>query len=129
MTTRRFFLVRHGETDWNVVGRLQGRRDVPLNTLGRIQAGQVGRVLAQLAGDTRALSYVSSPLSRAVETMRILRTGLDLPRKLRTRRITHFHVAGRGDVRTREDRVQRRFQARRREYEHHNSSYQSFHNT
>ena len=79
MTTRRFFLVRHGETDWNVVGRLQGRRDVPLNPLGRIQAGQVGRVLAQLAGDTRALAYVSSPLSRAVETMRILRTGLDLP--------------------------------------------------
>ncbi|MEP9353264.1 histidine phosphatase family protein [Xanthobacter sp. KR7-65] len=79
MTSRRYFLVRHGETDWNVVGRLQGRRDVPLNALGRIQAAQVGRVLNQLAGDPRALSYVSSPLSRAVETMRILRTDLDLP--------------------------------------------------
>lgn len=79
MTTRRYFLVRHGETDWNVVGRLQGRRDVPLNSLGRIQAGQVGRVLHQLAGDPSSLAYVSSPLSRAVETMRILRTGLDLP--------------------------------------------------
>lgn len=79
MTTRRYFLVRHGETDWNVVGRLQGRRDVPLNPLGRIQAGQVGRVLGQLAGDPQSLAYVSSPLSRAVETMRILRTTLDLP--------------------------------------------------
>ncbi|MEP9350369.1 histidine phosphatase family protein [Xanthobacter sp. KR7-225] len=76
---RRLFFVRHGETDWNVAGRLQGRRDVPLNALGRIQAAQVGRVLNQLVGDIAALAYVSSPLSRAVETMRILRTTLDLP--------------------------------------------------
>ncbi|MFS8038684.1 histidine phosphatase family protein [Xanthobacter sp. AM11] len=78
-TTRRYFLVRHGETDWNVVGRLQGRRDVPLNALGRIQASRVGRVLSQLAGTPDGLAFVSSPLSRAVETMRILRTSLDLP--------------------------------------------------
>ncbi|MFG1346429.1 histidine phosphatase family protein [Xanthobacter autotrophicus DSM 431] len=79
MTMNRYFLVRHGETDWNVVGRLQGRRDVPLNALGRIQAGRVGRVLHQLAGPPQDLFYVSSPLSRATETMRILRTSLDLP--------------------------------------------------
>lgn len=79
MTRRRFFLVRHGETDWNVVGRLQGRRDVPLNALGRIQAGRVGRVLSQLATVPQDLTFVSSPLSRATETMRILRTSLDLP--------------------------------------------------
>ncbi|MFG1478649.1 histidine phosphatase family protein [Xanthobacter sp. V4C-4] len=76
---RRFFLVRHGETDWNVAGRLQGRRDVPLNALGRIQASRVGRVLHQLAGAPQALTFVSSPLVRATETMRILRTSLDLP--------------------------------------------------
>lgn len=76
---RRFFLVRHGETDWNVAGRLQGRRDVPLNALGRIQAGRVGRVLHQLAGPPVQLTFVSSPLVRATETMRILRTSLDLP--------------------------------------------------
>lgn len=75
----RLFLVRHGETDWNVAGRLQGRRDVPLNSLGRAQAARVGRVLGQLAGDVSQLHYVSSPLSRALETMRILRTALDLP--------------------------------------------------
>ncbi len=78
MTPSRLFLVRHGETDWNVAGRLQGRRDVPLNSLGRAQAVRVGRVLAQLAGDVTRLHYVSSPLSRALETMRILRTALDL---------------------------------------------------
>ncbi|OYW60454.1 MAG: phosphoglycerate mutase [Rhizobiales bacterium 17-65-6] len=75
----RLFLVRHGETDWNIAGRLQGRRDIPLNSLGRIQAAEVGRVLGQMVADVRALTYVSSPLSRAVETMRILRTALDLP--------------------------------------------------
>lgn len=76
---RRFFLVRHGETDWNVAGRLQGRRDVPLNPLGRIQAGRVGKVLHQLAGPAERLGFVSSPLARATETMRILRTSLNLP--------------------------------------------------
>ncbi|WP_029002883.1 histidine phosphatase family protein [Azorhizobium doebereinerae] len=76
---RRLFLVRHGETDWNVAGRLQGRRDIPLNSLGRAQAARVGRVLAQLAGGVEGLHFVSSPLSRALETMRILRTTLELP--------------------------------------------------
>lgn len=76
---KRHFLVRHGETDWNVAGRLQGRTNVPLNRLGRFQAAQVGRVLHQLVGDVETIAYVSSPLTRAVETMRILRTTLDLP--------------------------------------------------
>lgn len=75
----RLFLVRHGETDWNIAGRLQGSRDIPLNSLGREQAAEVGRVLGQMVRDVRALHYVSSPLSRTVETMRILRTTLDLP--------------------------------------------------
>lgn len=77
---RRLFLVRHGETDWNIAGRLQGRRDIALNALGRAQAAEVGRVLSQMVGGSVGrLHYVSSPLSRAVETMRILRTTLDLP--------------------------------------------------
>lgn len=75
----RLFLVRHGETDWNIAGRLQGKRDIPLNSLGREQAAEVGRVLGQMVEEVRTLHYVSSPLSRAVETMRILRTTLDLP--------------------------------------------------
>lgn len=76
---RRLFLVRHGETDWNVAGRLQGRRDIPLNSLGRAQAARVGRVLPQLAGEASGLHFVSSPLGRALETMRILRTTMNLP--------------------------------------------------
>ncbi|MGE4373676.1 MAG: histidine phosphatase family protein [Xanthobacter sp.] len=78
--TRRLFFVRHGETDWNVAGRLQGRRDVPLNALGRVQAGRIGRLLPRLTGEVpERLQFVSSPMARTLETMRIMRTTLDLP--------------------------------------------------
>ena len=32
------YFVRHGETDWNREGRLQGQQDIPLNAVGRFQA-------------------------------------------------------------------------------------------
>ena len=76
------YYVRHGETDWNVAGRLQGRRDVPLNARGRAQSGHCGDVLRDLfVRDNRhpnSLDYVSSPLRRASETMELLRTALGL---------------------------------------------------
>ncbi|TXG87674.1 MAG: histidine phosphatase family protein, partial [Rhodocyclaceae bacterium] len=40
--TRRLLLVRHGETEWNATGRIQGMLDVPLNALGLAQAQSVG---------------------------------------------------------------------------------------
>ena len=77
------YYIRHGETDWNVAGRLQGRRDIELNTRGRTQASHCGGVLRDLfARDNRdpaALDYVSSPLKRAGETMCLVRTALGLP--------------------------------------------------
>ena len=76
------YYVRHGETDWNVAGRLQGRRNVPLNARGRAQAARCGDVLRELfAGSGRAagdLDYVSSPLGRACETMELMRSTLGL---------------------------------------------------
>lgn len=78
-----FYFVRHGETDWNAERRLQGGRDVPLNDRGRRQAAQCGGTLRGLVagrGKTPAdFAFVSSPLSRASETMEILRGGLGLP--------------------------------------------------
>lgn len=59
-------LVRHGETDWNREGRLQGSSDIPLNSLGRRQAVRAGVELAALPYIWSTL--VSSPLSRAHAT-------------------------------------------------------------
>ena len=53
----RILFVRHGETDWNVEGRLQGQTDIPLNAPGRFQAEDVGRRLAKLI-DTPADSKI-----------------------------------------------------------------------
>lgn len=80
------YFVRHGETDWNVAQRYQGRRDIPLNAKGRVQAKRNGRVLAELLGSRApSLDYVSSPLLRARETMEIMRAELALdPKDYRT---------------------------------------------
>jgi broad specificity phosphatase PhoE len=82
MTPRRLYLIRHGETDWNAERRLQGQRDIPLNDWGRAQSAHCGNILrALLAASGRAaeeFAFISSPLSRARETMEIIRTGLGL---------------------------------------------------
>lgn len=71
----RFFLVRHGETEWNRVHRIQGSSDIPLNDTGRRQAQMVGGVLSRHRFDL----IVSSPLSRALETATIVARRLQMP--------------------------------------------------
>jgi broad specificity phosphatase PhoE len=77
------YYIRHGETDWNAQGRLQGALDIPLNELGRQQAATAGGILAGLlARDGRnqtSLAFVASPLSRARATMELVRGALKLP--------------------------------------------------
>lgn len=63
-------LIRHGQTDWNFQGRLQGRADIPLNDTGREQARVVGEQLVASGQHWDVL--VSSPLSRARETAQII---------------------------------------------------------
>jgi broad specificity phosphatase PhoE len=79
------YYLRHGETDWNVGGRLQGRRDIPLNAIGRGQAVHCGEILRDLFAresiDPASLDYVSSPLGRATETMELARAEFGLPRQ------------------------------------------------
>jgi len=76
------YYIRHGETDLNSQGRLQGRRDTALNAHGRRQAAECGVLLGDLfARDHRQaqdFKYISSPLKRARETMEILRATLGL---------------------------------------------------
>jgi broad specificity phosphatase PhoE len=77
------YYIRHGETEWNAEGRLQGVQDVPLNELGRRQAAQAGHILADLfvrdGRDKSSLAFVSSPLGRARSTMELVRGELELP--------------------------------------------------
>ena len=76
------YYLRHGETDWNVEGRLQGGIDTPLNEFGLTQAAHAGRVLADLFArqglDVSNLAFVASPLQRARVTMDIVRAELKL---------------------------------------------------
>lgn len=61
----RLILVRHGQTDYNYAGRIQGASDIPLNEAGLAQARAVGE---SLAGDKSIAAVYSSPLGRAMAT-------------------------------------------------------------
>ena len=69
------FLFRHGETDWNREGRLQGHTDTPLNTTGLAQA----RALAERLRPHRLDAVTSSDLARAWTTAQIVADGLCVP--------------------------------------------------
>lgn len=65
------YLVRHGQTDWNVQGRNQGRTDTELDQAGIEQAKQMAEQLKNVH-----LDYVfSSPLKRALKTAEIIYSG------------------------------------------------------
>jgi probable phosphoglycerate mutase len=64
------YLVRHGETDWNLNHRFQGRSDVPLNETGRKQAN----ALALMLKNDPINAIYASPLIRALETARLIKT-------------------------------------------------------
>jgi 2,3-bisphosphoglycerate-dependent phosphoglycerate mutase len=74
MGSTRIIFVRHGETDWNATGRLQGQQDTPLNAVGRQQARQAARRLAR----EPVWALYSSDLARAVETATIIAEPLGL---------------------------------------------------
>ena len=79
------YFIRHGETDFNVAQRLQGRSETRLNARGRTQGREIAAVLRELFERERHrpsdFAYVSSPLLRARETMELLRGELGLDPK------------------------------------------------
>jgi probable phosphoglycerate mutase len=68
-------IARHGETDWNVAGILQGWIDVKINDQGRRQAYELVAAL----GQAKFSLICSSPLSRSLETAEIIARALRLP--------------------------------------------------
>ena len=69
------YITRHGETEWNVAGRIQGHTDVSLSERGREQAQMLARRLATVQID----AAYSSDLSRAAETARVVLGERDVP--------------------------------------------------
>jgi broad specificity phosphatase PhoE len=87
VTLRRVVLLRHGQTDYNVAGRMQGHIDSQLTEEGREQALRAAPVLGAMPFDR----IVSSDLTRAVDTANTIADVLGLPVKLDPRlRETHL---------------------------------------
>ncbi|BBH20974.1 phosphoglycerate mutase [Paenibacillus baekrokdamisoli] len=73
----RLGLIRHGKTDWNALGKIQGQTDTPLNDEGIRQAHALAD---RLSHDTMQWdAIISSDLSRAYDTARIIAAKLNIP--------------------------------------------------
>jgi probable phosphoglycerate mutase len=83
MSTQILF-IRHGETDWNRIKRIQGHIDIPLATTGIEQAQRLAQRLADEAAQGKRLDAIySSDLQRAQQTAQPIATALGLPLQLR----------------------------------------------
>lgn len=71
----KFYLLRHGQTKWNIEGKIQGKTDVLLNEDGMEQAG----FLAKAMEHCEARALFSSPLLRAKQTAEIVAGKMGLP--------------------------------------------------
>ena len=71
----KFYLVRHGETEWNKLGRFQGQYDTPLNEVGVEQA----RVIGEASREWGITAIYASPLSRTMEVANAIGSQLALP--------------------------------------------------
>ena len=87
MSLRRLVLLRHGQTDYNVAGRMQGHIDSMLTETGVAQAAAVAPEIARIAPDR----LISSDLRRAVDTADVVGAACGLPVKFDSRlRETHL---------------------------------------
>lgn len=65
----KIYIIRHGETDWNKVRRLQGRSDIPLNEEGR----RLARITGEALSSVKFRCIYTSPLQRAKETAMLVK--------------------------------------------------------
>jgi 2,3-bisphosphoglycerate-dependent phosphoglycerate mutase len=92
MTTQVLF-IRHGETEWNAIKRIQGHIDIPLSVHGVLQAEQLGQRLAREGG---LEAVYSSDLLRAQQTARPFADALGLDVRLSERLRERFYGAFQG---------------------------------
>lgn len=71
----RFFVFRHGETDWNLQKKFQGHTDIPLNATGEAQAAQLAKKIKKL----QLKAVLTSDLCRAIKTAEIALGGRTVP--------------------------------------------------
>ena len=74
----KLYLIRHGQTDWNLIGRIQGCQDIPLNAKGRSQADALRQAMAARPVDA---VYVS-PLIRARATAQVILSLYPVPERV-----------------------------------------------
>jgi len=70
------YILRHGQTEWNRLGRMQGHLDSPLTEAGRENARAQGRLIAELAAQQPGLHFFASPQGRVRQTWAIALEGL-----------------------------------------------------
>lgn len=76
------FLLRHGQTEWNLAHRLQGSQDSPLTDLGQTQAAAQRRILESVLTEYSCEAIVS-PLGRTRQTAEIALSGLKIEAPVR----------------------------------------------
>lgn len=69
------YITRHGQTDWNIKHKVQGKADIELNAVGKKQAIEVGKKLLAEKIDL----IICSPLKRAKQTANLISEGRNIP--------------------------------------------------
>lgn len=114
MTT--FLIIRHGETDWNVAGRLQGWRDSPLSATGRAQAAAVAARLAGEAIDALVASDLGRTQATAAPIAAALGLAIESDPRLRERCYGVFEGLTWAEIEQRHAEAYRRLAARDQDY-------------
>lgn len=70
----KIIITRHGQTDWNALGKLQGHLDIELNDMGRKQAKEMGKLIKNENIDL----IITSPLKRTKKTAEIINTNFQV---------------------------------------------------
>ena len=69
---KHIYLFRHGQTQWNLLEKMQGHKDIPLDETGLMQAQELCKKIKKLNISTTKISLYSSDLKRALDTAKVV---------------------------------------------------------